>query len=53
MKKRKAKRRKVPTEFIRIAEAYNEQERIKEDELLKLIADIIVNASLKELYRDN
>ncbi|WP_413319906.1 hypothetical protein [Mucilaginibacter sp. Mucisp84] len=52
MKKRKAKRRKLPPEAVdnRIAKAITEQDRIKEAELLELIAQIIVNATLRELY---
>lgn len=53
MKKRKAKRRKLPPEFvdIKISEAYYEHVKMKEQDLLKLIADVIVNAAIRELYQ--
>ena len=52
MKKRKAKRKKLPPEVVdnRIAKAITKQDRIKEAELLELIAQIIVNATFRELY---
>jgi len=52
LKRRKAKVKKLPPEVVdnRISKAITEQQRIKEAELLELIAQIIVNATFRELY---
>lgn len=55
MKKRKAKRIKCVEDIdidFKINKAMTEQERIKKLEFLNLIAEIIVEATLRDLYDD-